>query len=48
MRLMLQLDLDDILPVTRRARDHERLREPEADDAGVDVHAATIALRHSP
>ena len=38
-----QLDLDDVLPVTRLAGDHEGLRQPEADDTGVEVHTLTLS-----
>ena len=40
VRAVPQLDLDDVLPVARLARDHERLGQPEAGDGGFDLHAA--------
>ncbi len=48
VRPVPQLDLDDVLPVAGLARDHERLRQPEADDAGVDVHTGTLSRPDSP
>ena len=33
-----QLDLDDVLPVARLARDHERLGQVQPDDGGLDLH----------
>ena len=32
------LDLDDVLPVARLTRDHERLGQPQPDDGGLDLH----------
>ena len=43
VRAVPQLDLDDVLPVARLARDHERLGQPQADDSGVDLHDVTLS-----
>ena len=34
--VVAQLDLHDVLPVARLARDHERLRQARPDDGGLD------------
>jgi hypothetical protein len=36
--VVLDLDLDDVLPVARLAGDHERLGEVQADDSGAHLH----------
>ena len=40
-----QLDLDDVLPVARLARDHERLGQPQPDDGGPRPAPAAALLR---
>jgi hypothetical protein len=48
MVAVAELDLDDVLPVARLARDHERLGQPEPDDGGLDQHAGSVLAGQNP
>ena len=42
MPFVANLDLDDVIPVTRLARDHEGFGEVQPDDVGVDLHGGSL------
>ena len=46
--VVMQLDLDDVLPVACLPRDHEGLGQAQPDDGGLDLHPGSLLRRGVP